>query len=96
MLSETPDDAFLIYALALEEVKEGQIDQAVVRLESLLNAQPNYLGTYYQLGKLYEQTFATDKAIAVYKLGMEEAHKAKAEKIRRELAEALFALEDDD
>ncbi len=96
MLTESPGDAFLIYALALEEQKDGNIQVAIEQLVRLQNDQPDYLGTYYQLGKLYEQDQDPEKAIAIYKQGIIAAKQAKADKIWRELSEALLQLEDPD
>lgn len=96
MLKDTPADAFLIYALALEELKDGDTVKAIHLLEELRQQQPEYTGTYYQLGKLYEQQEHWDKAITIYKLGITQAKAAKADKIHRELAEALLNLEDPD
>ncbi len=96
MLSETPGDAFLIYALALEEHKEGDLPAATKRLESLVESHPDYLGSYYQLGKFYEEHNNREKAMSTYKVGIGMAKVQKADKMARELAEALFILDDDD
>ncbi len=95
MLEATPNDAFLIYALALEEHKAGNLDLAITMLEELKLNQPEYLGTYYQLGKWQESKEEWSKAIGTYKEGILHAKAAKADKIYRELAEALMALEDE-
>ncbi|MES2629976.1 MAG: hypothetical protein V4616_13515 [Bacteroidota bacterium] len=96
MLKETPGDAFLIYALALEEHKEGDLATATARLESLRSTQPEYLGTYYQLGKFYEEATSVEQAIAIYEQGISLARAQKEAKAERELKEALFILQDDD
>lgn len=96
MLAETPHDAFLIYALALEEHKEGDLSAAIARLEQLKIEHPDYVGTYYQLGKFYEEAMQKENAMLVYRRGIEVAKAQKADKMFRELSEALLILDDED
>ena len=75
-LSVNPSDSFLQHALALEYIKLGNDEQARDLFEEILNREPGYVGTYYHLAKLQERLGETDKAVQVYKKGMEEAMKA--------------------
>ena len=75
-LADNPADSFLQHALALEYIKLGDDEQARVLFEEILNREPGYIGSYYHLAKLQERLGETDKAIQVYKKGMEEAMKA--------------------
>jgi Tfp pilus assembly protein PilF len=75
-LAENPNDSFLQHALALECIKLGDEEQARDLFEEIINREPGYIGTYYHLAKLQERLGETDKAIQVYKKGMEEAMKA--------------------
>ncbi len=95
MLKDSPEDAFLIYALALEEHKDGDLIAAIKRLESLSKTQPDYIGTYYQLGKFYEQEMELEKAISIYKSGISKAVEQNAKKMERELKEALMIIDED-
>ncbi|MDB9882903.1 tetratricopeptide repeat protein [Bacteroidia bacterium] len=70
-LNDTPNDAFLNYALATEYVAMGSDELALPIFVNLMNTQPNYYATYYHLGKLYERTEDEDKAIQTYKKGLE-------------------------
>lgn len=63
MLQKSPKDSFLNYAAALEHKKSGNLERAIELMEFLVNNDPNYLGVYYQLGKLYEELQQTKKAI---------------------------------
>ena len=94
MLKSEPNDPFLNYALAVELAKLGQIDTAIDKLEALIANNEDYLGTYYMLGKIYEQALQTEKAIVTYKKGIEIAKKHKNKKTLAELKEALLMLED--
>ena len=75
-LSANPTDSFLQHALALEYIKLGDDEQARDLFEEILNRDPGYIGSYYHLAKLQERLGETDKAVQVYKKGMEEAMKA--------------------
>ena len=94
MLKDEPDDSFLTYALALEYVKMNELSKAIEIIETLLNRDENYLGAYYQSGKLYEETGQIDKAIVAYKKGIAIAQKQNNKKTLSELNQALFLVED--
>ena len=70
---DNPKDNFLKHALALEYIKIGNDKEAKSIFHQILDAQPNYVGSYYHLGKLYERNGDEPKAIDVYGKGMEVA-----------------------
>jgi len=94
MLKDEPNDSFLNYALALELAKENNISKAIGIIEEVLQRDPAYLGAYYQLGKFYEELEKPEKAIAVYRKGMEIAKSQNNRKAQGELNEALWMLEE--
>ena len=65
-----PEDPFLKYALATEYLRLDQTDKALAYYEDLINKHPNYIGTYYHLGKLYEALDRKQEAINTYETGM--------------------------
>ena len=69
-LNETPEDAFLLYALATEYVSLGHDKEALTIYLNLVAKQPNYFATYYHLGKLYERIQEDDKAEKAYEQGL--------------------------
>jgi Tfp pilus assembly protein PilF len=73
LLEKTPDDSFLQHALALEYVKLNNDHQARIVFETLLAKDPDYVGSYYHLGKLLERAGETDMAISIYENGMLKA-----------------------
>lgn len=95
MLTTNPDDPFLKYAAALEHKKLGHATIAIELLENLRKEDAQYLGTYYQLGKLYEDKDENEKAIEVYRMGKEIAETKNDVKAIGELSEALMILDDD-
>ena len=95
MLLIEPEDAFLQYALALELEKEGDVQSAIIRMKDLLRKNEDYLGAYYKLGVLLDQTGQKVKAREVFLKGMIVAQGQNNTKTYRELNEALQNLEEE-
>ncbi|MFO8231377.1 MAG: tetratricopeptide repeat protein [Longimonas sp.] len=89
-LEEDPDDAFTQFALAREHLKQDDLDTAQAYFEQLVAQQPDYLGTYYHLGKLYERRGAVEQAIETYEQGIDIARKQRDRKNLSELQDALM------
>ena len=75
-LRQSPDDCFLNHALALEYIKLGNEAAAKELFEKNLKNDPDYIATYYHLGKLKERQGKEPEAIALYETGMEKAKTA--------------------
>jgi tetratricopeptide (TPR) repeat protein len=75
-LANSPNDAFLHHALALEFVKAGDEAAAEKHFLHNLDVSPGYVATYYHLGKLLERDTRTEDAIALYERGMAVAKAA--------------------
>ncbi|MCD6068635.1 MAG: hypothetical protein K0S33_3461 [Bacteroidetes bacterium] len=93
MLEKEPGDDFLNYALAVEWEAAGEPQQAIAQLKKLLERNVEYLGAYYKLGKLLEETGSTEQALEVYNKGLELAQKQNNKKAAGELSEAIWMLE---
>jgi Tfp pilus assembly protein PilF len=94
-LQNSPNDAFLQHALALEYVKLGNDNDAEALFENIVNQTPNYVGTYYHLAKLYERNAQMQKAISIYQKGMEQAKIAKDNHALNELRMAYDDIMDE-
>ncbi len=90
-----PADMFSRHALAMELLKLGQYDEALEAMNSLLAVDENHSGTYYHLGKLYEQLGDHENALKVYEKGIIIAGKVNADNDCRELKGALSQLKDE-
>lgn len=88
MLELQPNDAFLLHALALENVKVEQWQTARNHWETLLATQPSYVGAYYHLAKLYELLGERTLADDTYQKGMQVAKQAKDNHAYNELQAA--------
>lgn len=72
-LKDTPQDQFVIHALALEYAKEQNWDEAIAYFEKNIAIDPQYVATYYHLGKVQEQMGKEEDAIVTYAKGMDVA-----------------------
>jgi tetratricopeptide (TPR) repeat protein len=57
-------------------LSQNDLNKALFYFEDLLNKHPDYVGTYYHAGKLFERLDRKSEAIFVYQRGMEIARKA--------------------
>lgn len=101
-IKNEPGDEFLQYALATEYLRLGDQQKALSYYEGLVNNHPDYLGTYYHLGKLYELMNRKEEAIKTYQAGMGVARAARDNHALSELnsaymqASGLYDDDDDD
>ena len=90
---DDPDDPFTRFALAQEHLKRGATDQALAYFEGLVRDRPDYVGTYYHLGKLYQALGRDDDARSTYRAGIDAAGRANDAHARAELQGALLEAE---
>jgi tetratricopeptide (TPR) repeat protein len=93
MLETNPKDSFLHYAAALEHQKNGEITTAIKIIQKIIKNDPEYLASYYQLGKMLEERNKMEDAVEVYKSGKSVARKQNDMKTLGELSEALMLLD---
>lgn len=96
MLEEAPKDPFLRFALAKEWEKEGNDPTALNIYRSLVNDRPDYVGTYYHLGKTLERMERPREAWKIYTRGIEVTKQAGEQHAMRELAGARLELGDEE
>lgn len=94
-LNASPADPFLLFAIAKEYEKLDKKTEALEYYIRLTSEHADYVGTYYHLGKLYEQQGAVNLALQTYTQGMVVAKKAGDQHALGELAGAKLALEDE-
>lgn len=91
-----PGDSFLLHALALEYQAAGDAALAIDTFEQLLQAQPDYIGSYYHLAGLYAAAGRRELSEQTYRTGMERAMLAGEQRTYRELQSALNLLLEED
>ena len=93
-LADAPNDSFLQHALALEYIKLNRDEEARTLFETVLKREPEYIGSYYHLGKLLERAGQWEAAIKTYKDGMEQAKQANDRHAYNELQMACEEIEE--
>lgn len=92
-LEDSPDDSFILFAIAKEHEKLGAMQEAFAYYDKLTAVDPDYVGTYYHLGKLHEKEENVDRALDIYQKGIEIAKKVKDQHALSELMGAKMNLE---
>ncbi|MBK8491078.1 MAG: tetratricopeptide repeat protein [Saprospirales bacterium] len=94
--ADSPNDTFLLFALAKEYEKMGEEDNALAYYLQLRSVDPDYVGLYYHLGRLYQRRQDLDSAIDTYKAGMGVAKRLGDSHAYSELAGAKLEIADED
>jgi tetratricopeptide (TPR) repeat protein len=92
-IKQNPGDSFSKFALALEFRKQGEFKKARILFEDILSSDPDYVGVYYHLGKLYEALDQLKDAQKLYEDGIEIADQQKEMRTKSELQEAITQVE---
>ena len=92
MLQRQPDDAFLLYGMAMEHKKAGDAAAALEYLGRVTQKDPNYCYAYYQRGLVHESQGDTEAAMKSYQEGIEAADRAGDAHARGELEAAMEML----
>jgi tetratricopeptide (TPR) repeat protein len=93
-LIQNPNDLFLNHALALEFIKLELDKEALIHFNKNKAFDPNYVATYYHLGKLLERMGSSERAIATFEEGMRIAKEQKDQHAYNELQAAYEDLAD--
>ncbi len=76
LLDESPDDPFLIFALAREHEKFHNTLQALLMYEHLVGQHPDYIATYYHYAKLLLEAGNRTEGLRLLRQGIDEGIKA--------------------
>jgi tetratricopeptide (TPR) repeat protein len=71
MLAQDPKNSFARYGLAMEQVKAGQLEEAIAEFRGLIAADPAYAAAYFHSGQTLEKLGRLDEARAAYESGIE-------------------------
>ena len=94
-LEESPDDAFLLFAIAQEYLQTGSSQEALVYFNKLRDTHPEYIGLYYHLGKLELLLGQSENAVRTFEDGMTVAKAQGDLHAYGELNAALQSLHED-
>lgn len=94
-IEKNPTELFSRHALAMEMIKLGKDNDAKAVLDLILAMDPNYVGSYYHLGKVEERMENTADALVTYQKGIEVAAALGDQHALRELKSAFNQLRDE-
>lgn len=63
MLAEQPDDTFLLYAIAMEELALHNYTEAENRLMQVIKKDPTHTAAHFRLGQLFAEMQRNEDAI---------------------------------
>src|SRR5581483_4796787 len=66
MLAQDPKNSFARYGLAMEQVKAGQLEEAIAEFRALIATDPGYAAAYFHSGQTLEKLGRLDEARAAY------------------------------
>lgn len=93
LLQADPNDAFVLYGLAQEHAKTGDVTKAVEFYDRCLGADPKYCYAYYHKAKTLADADRTAEAVHVARHGIEAAKSCNDDHALSELSALLDQLE---
>lgn len=93
MLQREPNDTFLLYGLAMEHKKAGDLTAALAELEKVVKLDPGHGYAFFQCGQIEESRGNVAAAKEAYSDGIIAATKSGDAHARSELEGALSMLE---
>lgn len=96
MLTDNPSDSFLRFALAKEFEKTGDDAAAIETYRFIVENDPDYVGTYYHLGKALERSDEPQLAWTTYSDGISVCRRKGEKHAMAELAGARLELGDEE
>ncbi len=91
-LNDSPEDAFLNYALAIEYIGLNETIKAKDIFDKLVTNHPRYSATYYHYGKLIQSEGEAEAAKVIFENGIKIAVENKETHAAAELRTALNEL----
>ncbi|MFO0889169.1 MAG: hypothetical protein U0790_08520 [Isosphaeraceae bacterium] len=93
-LAADPADTFLRYGLAMQCLREGDLEEGRSRLKALIADHPDdQVAAFQQLGQSYADTGETGEAIAMLRAGIALAERRGDRHAAAEMGELLSSLE---
>jgi predicted Zn-dependent protease len=93
-LAEDPNDPFLRYGLAMQCLRDGDVEEGRERLRSLIADDPDgQVAAYQQLGQSYAESGDHPSALAILQAGVAKAHSAGNLHAAGEMEELIASLD---
>ena len=88
-INQDPTDPFNHYLLAIEYLKEGEMEESFKQFESILSHFPDYIATYYTYANALLAAGKEERAEEIVQIGIVQAEKKGAAKALKELKQLL-------
>ncbi|TWT31460.1 hypothetical protein [Blastopirellula retiformator] len=92
LLADDPNDAFLLYGLAMEYRKEGAYEEALDRFKLLVKQTPPYVPAFFMAGQMLAEADRANEARTWLREGIEEANRQGDAHAASEMSELLMTL----
>jgi tetratricopeptide (TPR) repeat protein len=93
MLQREPNDPFLLYGIAMEHKKLGEVASAIEYFDETIARDAGYCYAYFQKGQVLESTGDREAAKATYRAGIAAAQKKGDAHAAGEIEAALQMIE---
>jgi predicted Zn-dependent protease len=93
ILTQTPDDAFARYGLAMEYSNRGETDLALAEFGKLIAAHPDYTAGYFMAAQTLVRAERTDEARKMLQDGIRSAQHTGNSHAQSEMEGLLAELE---
>lgn len=93
MLTESPDDTFLRYALAMELDSEESYESSLEIHQGLMKDDPPYVPSFFMSGQILTKMDRIDEARQVLESGIQQAQAQGDTHAAGEMQEFLMSLE---
>jgi predicted Zn-dependent protease len=93
MLKREPDDPFLHYGLAMELIKEGQVEAALERFDRTLSIDAGYVAAYFHKGNTLVAQGRIEDARETLRAGIQSAVRKQDTHAQGEMQGLLDSLE---
>ena len=94
LIEQNPDESFNLYALGLEYLNIDKLESKTI-FETLINKDPSFLASYYQLGSLLIELGQIAEALKVLKAGKIIAKAQNNHKTFNEINSLILEIEFD-
>lgn len=92
MLAEEPDDTFLRYAIAMECKKEGNVEEAVMRMRDLTIITPPHVPAFFMAAQYLTELGEIASARSLLREGIDQARQQGDQHAAGEMGEYLQTL----
>lgn len=93
LLADSPEDTFLLYALAMELDNQQQFDRSLELFDRLTKQEPPYVPAFFMSGQLLSRLERVDEAKSRLRSGIEQARLQNDGHAAGEMTDFLASLE---